>query len=72
MKACIACKHFSITDAFHGGTYTGGDPASMDCNRGRFVSESLSKETPQTMLSAAHKCPHFEVSDLAKSKGWPE
>ncbi len=72
MKACIACAHFWIDPGFGGSELTGGDPPEMRCAMNRFYSFPVDDDMPTNLLSAAAACPSFEVSPLAKSKGWTE
>ena len=68
IRLCIACRYFSMDDGWpHYSTYTPGQPPSIDCAKGVFLSFDTG-----SLFTKAETCPHFEVSELAKSKGWPE
>ena len=68
IRLCIACRHFSMDEGdFHYSTYTPGEPPYIDCGKG----VPLSFDTG-SLFTEAETCPHFEVSELAKSKGWLE
>lgn len=72
MKACIACKYFSITDGWLGTVITCGFDPAMSCAKKHFTDSEVGANLPKVTLLAAEKCNDFEVSDLAKSKGWTE
>ena len=71
VKACIACMHLYAEEG------SGAvDPAFFE--RDKIFCEARSRHfdigpyLQEQMLEAAEDCPHFQISDLAKSKGWPE
>jgi hypothetical protein len=70
MKTCIACKYFRIDPSYRYSTYTAGS-ASVNCDKHHFAGESL-EDVQEVSLSKANTCPDYELSDLAKSKGWTE
>lgn len=73
MKTCIACKHFYIEPGTWYSAQTGGDPASANCEKRHFYDASAESGTMiEIALSKAQECQDYELSDLARSKGWTE
>lgn len=73
MKCCIACKHFAFDVGEQGySSLTPGSDAYMECAKGHFIRRDLDHGLLpiEGLLSKGLDCPDFELSALAKSKGW--
>ena len=76
MKNCIACKHFRFDSGWVGTEVTPGEAAVAECLKGHWEGPwgpMGMYENQDDLLAKTHRaetCPDYEVSDLAKSKGW--
>ena len=71
MKICLCCNHFHLDEGWGGSDVTGPSPASITCRKGHFGYESVDSVV-EVCLSKAVNCPDFELSDLAKQKGFTD
>lgn len=69
MKACIACKHLRVEIGFGGSDVTPATNNYFTCLKGRF-GYSGPEDFVEDALSHGLDCPDFELSELARSKGW--
>ncbi len=73
MKNCIACKHFYFNAGWAGTEHTPGNWPEADCEKGHWKLGLRMYDDGDALLAKtylAETCPDFELSDLAKSKGW--
>jgi len=70
MKNCIACVHFSVDEGWGGTDITPGTPPSFQCAKGHWRQSDIDTEQLFENSSRAADCPDYEVSELAKQKGW--
>lgn len=73
MKCCIACEYLSLSFGDAGySDMTPGYPGEMYCCKGHFRNVDDGETAKAHLLSKGHDCRDFKLSDLARSKGWPE
>lgn len=60
-KACLCCEHFRYDPAVFYSSWTGGDNASWNCNKGHYsCREPGDKKEMQELVAKAPTCPDFE------------
>ena len=69
-RTCIACKHFHLSPSYRYSSMTYGD-GYITCLVRKFSYESV-EETVEFSMSKAVDCDKYELSELAKAKGWIE
>ena len=69
-RTCIACSHFRLNPGYRYSsvTYDGGD---ISCGAMKFSYEPV-EYTVEFSMSKAVDCDKYELSELAKAKGWIE